>query len=157
MKKYLFLLVFLFAMLAEAGGQIPPHEITKLKRQLSLGVSDSATINVLLELSNGYRFSNIDSALFYAEEAIKLGHSSGLRGLEGDAISQKGYILLEAGEIPEALQNQFTALGIAGWTNFHFKIQYTEILQVGYEVSELLFWCDSFFLKFISPNRMHNL
>jgi len=116
MKKQLLIFAFSIIALVEAGAQIPPQEITKLKRQLALGVSDSARINILLDLSNGYRFSNIDSALFYADEAIKLSRGNALPGLEGDAISQKGYILLEAGEIPEALQDQFTALSIAEQT-----------------------------------------
>lgn len=116
MKKYLLLFFLSTTLLPDADGQIPPYEITRLKEQLSRAGSDSARINIFLELSNGYRFSNIDSALSYAENAIELSRRLGQPGLEGNAISQKGYILLEAGEIPEALQSQFTALSIAEQT-----------------------------------------
>jgi tetratricopeptide (TPR) repeat protein len=75
--------------------------------------SDSARVNFLLELSNGYRFSNIDSALFYAKEAIELSDRIGQPVLVGHAISQRGYILLEVGNIPSSLQDQFSALSIA--------------------------------------------
>jgi two-component system, NtrC family, sensor kinase len=94
-------------------GQIPPHEIARLKKQVSETTSDSARIQLFLELSNGYRFSNIDSALTYAEKGIELSRRIAQPLLEGHAISQRGYIFLEAGEIPKAMQDQFSALAIA--------------------------------------------
>jgi len=112
--KAKFLLFFLFTFpLLDVLGQIREHEIAKLKKDLSKAVSDSVRIHFFIELSNGYRFSNIDSALTYVEKAIELSRRVAQPVLEGDAISQRGYIYLEAGDIPKALQDQFLALNIA--------------------------------------------
>ena len=113
MKKRLILILLSTLLLLDAMGQIPPQEIARLKKQVSETTSDSARIQLFLELSNGYRFSNIDSALDYAEKGIELSRSIGQPLLVGHAISQRGYILLEAGEIPRSLQDQFSALSIA--------------------------------------------
>ncbi|HET6539675.1 MAG TPA: ATP-binding protein [Chryseolinea sp.] len=112
--KTKFLLFFLFTFpLLDVSGQIREHEIAKLKKDLSKAVSDSVRIHFFIELSNGYRFSNIDSALTYVEKAIELSRRVAQPVLEGEAISQRGYIFLEAGDIPKALQDQFLALNIA--------------------------------------------
>ena len=113
MKERVLLFLFITLPLLEAPGQIPPHEITRLKKQVSESASDSARIQLFLELSNGYRFSNIDSALTYAEKGIELSRRIAQPLLEGHALSQRGYIFLEAGEIPKAMQDQFSALAIA--------------------------------------------
>ncbi len=113
MKERLLLFLFITLPLLEAPGQIPPHEITRLKKQVSESASDSARIQLFLELSNGYRFSNIDSALTYAVKGIELSRRIAQPLLEGHALSQRGYIFLEAGEIPKAMQDQFSALAIA--------------------------------------------
>ena len=94
-------------------GQLPPHEITLLRNKLSSTGSDSARINLMIDLSNAYRFSNVDSALTFAGNAIEESKKTGRPVMEGYALSQKGYILLEIGEIPESLQNQFMALSLA--------------------------------------------
>ncbi|HMG91047.1 MAG TPA: ATP-binding protein [Chryseolinea sp.] len=113
MKKGLILLLLSTLALLDATGQIPPHEIARIKKEISETTSDSAKFQLFLELSNGYRFSNIDSALHYAEKGIELSRRIAQPLLEGDAISQRGYIFLEAGEIPKAMQDQFSALAIA--------------------------------------------
>src|SRR5688572_22411750 len=104
MKNY-FLLVFISAVLStRVFGQLPPHEITVLRNKLSSTESDSARISLLIDLSNAYRFSKIDSALTFAENAIEESKRTSQPVMEGYALSQKGYILLDIGEIPQALQ-----------------------------------------------------
>src|SRR5688572_28800500 len=100
MKRKLILILLSSLLLLDATGQISHQEIARLKKQVSKTASDSARIQLFLELSNGYRFSNIDSALDYVEKAIELSSRIGQPVLVGHAISQRGYILLEAGEIP---------------------------------------------------------
>jgi len=74
--KIKFLFFFLFTCpLLEISGQIREHEIVKLKKDLSEAVSGSVRIHFFIELSNGYRFSNIDSALAYVEKPIELSRS----------------------------------------------------------------------------------
>jgi tetratricopeptide (TPR) repeat protein len=113
MKKSSLLLIILFILAVRSYGQLSPHEITLLKNKLAAATSDSLRINLLIDLSNAYRFSHIDSALTFAENAIEQSRQIGQPVLEGYALSQKGYILLEIGEIPQSLQNQFMALNIA--------------------------------------------
>ena len=94
MKKH-FLLIFISAFIStKVFGQLPPHEITLLRNKLSSTESDSVRINLLIDLSNAYRFSNIDSALAFAEDAIEQSRKVAQPVLEGYALSQKGYIFL---------------------------------------------------------------
>lgn len=117
MKRSSLLLFLLFGLSVGSYGQLPPHEITLLKKKLASASSDSIRINLLIDLSNAYRFSNIDSALSFAEDAMEQSRQTAQPALEGYALSQKGYILLETGEIPESLQDQFASLGIAQKSN----------------------------------------
>ena len=153
MKQGLILILLSTLLLLDATGQIPPHEITRLKKQVSESASDSARIQLFLELSNGYRFSNIDSALTYAERGIELSRRIAQPLLEGHAISQRGYIFLEAGEIPKAMQDQFSALAIArniesqhleAWTFNRIGNTYMELGELNkaveyYQLSKNLF------------------
>ena len=116
MKHWWFLILLLTLLLSDVTGQIPDHEIARLKKQVLAAKSDSARVDFFLQLSNGYRFSNIDSALFYVKKAIELSDLIGQPILAGHAISQRGYILLEVGDIPRSLQDQFSALSIAETT-----------------------------------------
>ena len=94
-------------------GQLPPNEITAIKNRLNNTIPDSSRFNIYMNLSLGYRFSNVDSALWYTDKAIDLSRAMNEPALEANALSQKGFIVLETGDIPLSLQCQLAALRLS--------------------------------------------
>jgi len=66
-----------------------------------------------MDLSQGYRFSNIDSSLHYTDTAIELSRAMNDPAAEANALSQKGFIVLETGDLPLSLQYQMAALHLS--------------------------------------------
>jgi signal transduction histidine kinase len=94
-------------------GQVPREEIVRINNRLQTALSDSSRFDICMELSQAYRFSNVDSALFYTDKAIELSHIMNSPAAEANAISQKGFIVLETGDIPQSLQYQLAALRLS--------------------------------------------
>lgn len=111
MKKKL-LLLFLNVLLLTGYGQKPADKIAGKKSKLSAASADSTRVRLFTEIASDYRFTNTDSALHYANNAIELSRSIRFTAGEANALTIKGFILLEMGDIPQALQSQFIAAGI---------------------------------------------
>jgi signal transduction histidine kinase len=94
-------------------GQSSPQEISAFKEQLLNAKHDSIRIQMTAQLASGYRFSNIDSSLFYTDQAITLADKNNLPQIKAQLLSLKGATVLEAGKLPESLQFQFEALEIS--------------------------------------------
>src|SRR6185295_7919121 len=94
-------------------GQVPREEIVAIRNKLQAATSDSARFSISMDLSQAYRFSNVDSALYYTDQAIQLGHEMNNAAREADGLSQKGFIVLETGDIPQSLQYQLEALRLS--------------------------------------------
>ncbi len=117
MKTLLILVFICFCSFYSARGQLSPKQLDQLKNQLK-SVKDDSTRGVLyFQLANGYRLSNVDSSLYYADLALQ--HAYRTRHLVAQAfiLSLKGFTLLEAGRLPESMQAQFEALEIAEKSN----------------------------------------
>lgn len=111
MKKLLILTGYLFA--ANAALCQGHRVVDKVRAELAAANSDSARISGYIGLAGHHRFSNKDSALYYANKAIKLSELTEDRRGEALSRSMFGFILLETGDIPAALQYQFEALRLA--------------------------------------------
>jgi two-component system NtrC family sensor kinase len=72
-------------------------------------LKDSVSYAKYVNLTKFHRFSDIDSALYYNEKALEISRRMKSIELEADALSQKGFILLETGDIPQSLQYQLAA------------------------------------------------
>ena len=94
-------------------GQSSPDEISAFKEQLLNAKHDSIRIQLTGLLANGYRFSDIDSSLFYSDQAIALADKNNLPKIKAQILSLKGATVLEAGKLPESLQFQFEALAMS--------------------------------------------
>ncbi|MFI5161162.1 MAG: ATP-binding protein [Sphingobacteriales bacterium] len=121
MKKY-FLTAFLsLTAMVYCLGQVTSSEIIRRKKMLAEATSDTARINLLITLGGSYRFSKIDSTLYYDDMAISLARKVHATALEAKALSDKGSVILDSGDIPQAyiymLQSQ-KVIGKAGGTNF---------------------------------------
>lgn len=113
MQRRLIIIVLATVFTCASRAQLPAEEIGRIENALNTAVSDSARYNRYFDLSQAYRFSNVDSALYYAEEAIDLSQKMRDPALEANALSQKGFIVLEMGDIPASLQYQMAALRLS--------------------------------------------
>src|SRR5206468_7303989 len=94
-------------------GQVPREEIIAVRNKLQAATSDSARFTITMDLSQAYRFSNIDSALYYTDQAIQIARAMNNVAREAEGLSQKGFIVLETGDIPQSLQYQLEALQLS--------------------------------------------
>ena len=112
MKKTL-LLVFSCTVLSHSVmSQKTSKEINNLKNQLLEAKVDSVRFRFMAALASGYRFSNVDSSLFYADMAINLANKMGKPEDRARILTLKGSTLLEAGSLPESMKLEFEALNI---------------------------------------------
>ena len=113
MIRKLIILLLLHIPQCYLFGQLPPEQIILIKNKLHNALPDSSRFNIYMDLSQGYRFSNIDSALLYTDRAIELSQTMNDPAYEANALSQKGFIVLETGDIPLSLQCQLAALRLS--------------------------------------------
>ena len=113
MGKKLFIYLVGCGLPAYLLGQVPREEVVAIRNKLQAATSDSVRFTISMDLSQAYRFSNIDSALYYTDQAIQLGHIMNNPAREADGLSQKGFIVLETGDIPQSLQLQLAALQLS--------------------------------------------
>jgi len=100
MGKKLFIYLVGCGLPAYLLGQVPREEVVAIRNKLQAATSDSVRFTISMDLSQACRFSNIDSALYYTDQAIQLGHIMNNPAREADGLSQKGFIVLETGDIP---------------------------------------------------------
>lgn len=124
MKKTGFCFIFFCCMTSLSIGQVSNEEIIQLKRNLNSAQHDSTRLTLYYQLANGYRFSNIDSSLFYSDQAIGLADKLKLLFVKSQMLSLKGATVLESGKLPESLQYQFEALQIGEKINDKSTIAY---------------------------------
>jgi len=113
MKKLFIYILAPFISFTNSYGQNSREENMQLKEQLLKAKHDSTKGRLNGLLAYGYRFSNIDSSLFYSDQAIALYKKNNLPYLKAEMLSLKGATVLEAGKLPESLQFQFEALEIS--------------------------------------------
>ena len=113
MKKVFIYFLVSSVISSNSFGQSTPDEINAFKQQLLHAKNDSIRMQITFMLANGYRFSDIDSSLFYSDQVITLADKNNLPYIKAAALSLKGATVLEAGKLPESLQFQFEALEIS--------------------------------------------
>src|SRR5690349_12968070 len=86
--------------------------VAQKKQRLKESTSDTSRINTCLDLSNDYRYTNIDSAMAYSELALQISQETNNKSMQAAALSQKGFIVLETGDLPQSLRYQFMALDL---------------------------------------------
>jgi len=92
--------------------------IDTLKNQLPYAKQDTSNALLLADLCFYYRYTNIDSSLYYGNSALALSRKlKFLRG-ESDALSKLGLTYREMGDLPRSLEFQFKALKIADDNNY---------------------------------------
>jgi tetratricopeptide (TPR) repeat protein len=124
MKLFLvFVFYFLCVLRLTAQDQV---KIDSLKIQLSNVTEDTTKINLLFELSDAYRSSDLVKALQYSKEALQLSVQTRSEVLEARSYIRIGSNLILVGNYDEALKNFLTSLKIAQEN----KLQYEEFVSL---------------------------
>jgi hypothetical protein len=108
-----FLIFFFSGAFTSSFAQVPPEQLNKLKNQLALAQNDSTRGQTAFELAIGYRFSNVDSSIYYADLALEIAKKVKALRPQAAILSVKGATLLEKGKLPESLKCQFEALKLS--------------------------------------------
>jgi two-component system, NtrC family, sensor kinase len=92
--------------------------IDSLKKELSMSKIDTSNVLSMVELVNQYKYSNADSALFYAQRALML--SRNIKFYEGEfrSLFMMGFALSLASNHSRALELELKALRITEKYNF---------------------------------------
>jgi two-component system, NtrC family, sensor kinase len=118
MKKLigLFLICFFF----QTGFAQISHQaiIDSLKQALSISKTDTASVLSMVELADQYKFSNVDSALLYAQKALVASRKINFYEGEYKSLFIMGYTLSMAGNSTRALELELRALRITEKYNF---------------------------------------
>ena len=118
MKKIvgLFLLCFLSQQVfAQSNHQ---SIIDSIKQELFISKIDTTTVLSMVELADQYKFSNVDSALFYAQKALVVSRKIKFQEGEYKSLFIMGYALSMAGNSTRALELELKALRITEKYNF---------------------------------------
>ncbi len=112
--RNILLTISLFGFLSFSSfAQKSNEDISKFKKQLYAESNDSSKLILANKLASGYRFSNVDSSLYYTDMALDYAVKLHLPHERASMLSLKGATVLESGRLPESLQFQFEALNIA--------------------------------------------
>lgn len=103
------LMSFLFQVTLIAQQQ----DANNLKKQLQEATTDSVRYDKSMELVNFYNETNNASAVFYAENAIKIARKNNKKMEEAFSLDRKGYNLMHLGKYSESLQCYLLAFKIA--------------------------------------------
>ncbi|TMI65899.1 MAG: two-component sensor histidine kinase [Bacteroidetes bacterium] len=92
--------------------------IDSLKQELSISKIDTSNVLSMVELVDQYKFSNVDSALLYAQKALMLSRKIQFHEGEFRSLLMMGYALSLASNHARALELELKALRIAEKYNF---------------------------------------
>ena len=92
--------------------------IDSLKKELSISKIDTSNVLSMVELVNQYKYSNVDSALFYAQRALVLSRKIQFHEGEFRSLLMMGFALSLASNHSRALEVELKALRIAEKYNY---------------------------------------
>ena len=112
--------LFILCFLSEQVFAQSKHQsiIDSIKQELSISKIDTTTVLSMVELADQYKFSNVDSALFYSQKALVASRKIKYNEGECKSLFLMGYALSMAGNSPRALEVELKALRISEKYNF---------------------------------------
>jgi signal transduction histidine kinase len=102
----------LSCLLAESSFS-QPWFTDSLRRQLSLAGSDTSRVLILADLCFYYRNTNVDSSLYYGQEALELSRKTKFVRGEAETLVRLGLSYREKGNLPKSLELLFRAMNIS--------------------------------------------
>ena len=116
MKK-LFILTCLFFTFCLPG--LTQNRFTdSLKHQLTLAKDDTSLVLIMSDLCYFFRYTNIDTSMYYGNRALALAKQVNFLRGEADAYNKLGLAYREKGDLPKSMELQFKALNIAQTHNY---------------------------------------
>lgn len=106
-------LTVLISFLFQATLFAQQQDAKSLKKQLQEAAIDWVRYHKSMELADFYNEINTDSAMFYAQNAVKIARKNNKRMDEAEALDVKGYNLIALGKYSESLQCFLIAFKIA--------------------------------------------
>ena len=113
MKKAGIIFIFFCVMAIPTWGQLSVEKIAELKNQLQSASHDTIRLGIYVDLANGYRYSNLDSSNFYADQVFISADKLNKPLAKSLAIGTKSSNALESGNLPQSFQFALEALKIA--------------------------------------------
>ena len=117
MKKFLLLIsqmLTFWVVLSQSMGLL---QTDSLRRELELATHDTSRILIMANLTEGYRGSKPDSAMFYGTQALQLARQINFPRGEVLALLGISVVLRELGSLPKALDMALKALKISEQKN----------------------------------------
>ena len=130
--------------------------LNRIKTQYQQASSDTLKLGFIFQLANGYRFSNIDSSLFYSDVGIAQAERINHMQFKARLMSLKGATLLESGKLPESMKYQFDAMNLAE----KIKDEHTRAFalnRIGNTYMELADFKNANDYYFLSAEKFQNL
>ncbi len=90
----------------------------------------------MADLCYFYRYTNIDSSMFYGQSALALAQKNKFLRGEADALNKLGLAFREKGDLPKSLELEFKALKIAQENNYELEIVYC-LRRIGHVYMDL--------------------
>ena len=101
MKSRLIILIFLLSNLSY--GQSNPESVGRLKIKLATALPDTSRVLLLSDISGSYNTVNVDSAYYFANEALRLSEQLNYKRGIASANLRLGTVTLRQGNIPLAI------------------------------------------------------
>ncbi|MFI5154333.1 MAG: ATP-binding protein [Chitinophagales bacterium] len=111
MKAYLLSLIVSSCIVSMVSAQRPAFD--SMRNLLSKQIDDTQRVNLLAEYSSLYGFTNPDTSLLIADQALDLARRIHYTNGEIRALNQRGEALHFQGNYADALKDQFEALAIS--------------------------------------------
>jgi two-component system NtrC family sensor kinase len=115
-KKFVKILSLFLLLAFNTGAQ--NKFVDSLKRQLPNLKEDTTGALLLSDLCYYFRYTNVDSSLYYGNAAISLCKKLRFLRGEADALNKMGLAYREKGDLPKSLELQFKALQISTDNNY---------------------------------------
>jgi len=126
-------------------------EIIQQKQQLARAINDTSRALILGELSYIYAYSDFDSSLLYARQALRLAQEIHFTRGKANALCGFGNLYLRQGDYPQALQYQLQALQLS--EKYHFEREKAIcLMELGYTYQNLSDYSRS--ITFLKHSRL---
>ncbi len=111
-------LSFLFSSIICSSAIGQNRFIDNLKNKLPLATNDTSRVLILADLCYFFRYTNIDSSIYFGNQSLMLAEKIKFKRGESDALNRLGLAFREKGDLPKSLEFQFKALNIAEDLNY---------------------------------------
>ncbi len=111
-------LVLILSLTINSVGFSQNRFIDSVRHQFHLAKNDTSRVLSLSDMCYFFRYTNIDSSIFYGDQSLSLAQRIKYKRGETSALNKLGLAYREKGDLPKSLELQFKALKIAEDNNY---------------------------------------